>query len=357
MENKSQVPAVTQSTTTSSPLKYAGFWRRYFAYTIDMMIIGIVNASIGFSFAFAFSESGQMWAFLPSLLLSAGYFAYFWNKQNGQTLGNRILAIKVVKEDGKTIDPMTGVVRYLGYLVSGAVMSLGFLWVIWDSKKQGWHDKIAKTVVYETGEKPKKGLVALIFGLQFLFIMLIFIAILFFVFVLAKVAKDDPDAMKSVMTTIQKEVAEQDPNSEFAQSLNEALEIDQEDVDKLGQNVFEEVNVKRSEMSVDPMVQENKMCAYAQRRLTQLEELGKFDDGKGFYEDMGDPEIARAYFTGYGQIRTHVYELTTVLPDAVDVVEFWHGDGTESIVTDAVVDDGCVRGDSKYLVIVAAEKI
>jgi uncharacterized RDD family membrane protein YckC len=37
--------------------------------------------------------------------------------------------------------------RYVGYIISTIPLCLGFLWVGFDSKKQGWHDKIAGTVV------------------------------------------------------------------------------------------------------------------------------------------------------------------------------------------------------------------
>jgi uncharacterized RDD family membrane protein YckC len=39
------------------------------------------------------------------------------------------------------------VARYLGYYVSTLVIGLGFLWIAFDARKQGWHDKIAGTVV------------------------------------------------------------------------------------------------------------------------------------------------------------------------------------------------------------------
>ena len=37
--------------------------------------------------------------------------------------------------------------RYLGYYVSTIPLMLGFLWVAFDARKQGWHDKMANTVV------------------------------------------------------------------------------------------------------------------------------------------------------------------------------------------------------------------
>jgi uncharacterized RDD family membrane protein YckC len=42
---------------------------------------------------------------------------------------------------------MQYIIRYLGYYVSIFALGLGFLWVAWDDKKQGWHDKMAGTVV------------------------------------------------------------------------------------------------------------------------------------------------------------------------------------------------------------------
>ena len=44
--------------------------------------------------------------------------------------------------------------RLIGYLVSGAMFYLGFLWIAVDPRKQGWHDKIAGTVVIRDRGKP-----------------------------------------------------------------------------------------------------------------------------------------------------------------------------------------------------------
>ena len=55
--------------------------------------------------------------------------------------------IKVARTDGAALTVGTGVVRYIGFLLSTVVIFLGVLWVLWDPNKQGWHDKIANTVV------------------------------------------------------------------------------------------------------------------------------------------------------------------------------------------------------------------
>ena len=39
------------------------------------------------------------------------------------------------------------ILRYVGYYLSAIVVGLGFIWVAFDARKQGWHDKIANTVV------------------------------------------------------------------------------------------------------------------------------------------------------------------------------------------------------------------
>jgi len=59
-----------------------------------------------------------------------------------------IVSAKIV--DAKTLGaPSTGqlIVRYVGYFISSLFLCLGFLWIAFDARKQGWHDKIAGTVV------------------------------------------------------------------------------------------------------------------------------------------------------------------------------------------------------------------
>jgi len=49
--------------------------------------------------------------------------------------------------DGSKLDITTAALRYVGQIIAAIPVGLGFLWVIWDAQKQGWHDKIAKTYV------------------------------------------------------------------------------------------------------------------------------------------------------------------------------------------------------------------
>ena len=58
-----------------------------------------------------------------------------------------MLGLKVVRLDGQPVTFVVALVRALACLLSMFVFFLGFLWIAWDREKQGWHDKIAGTVV------------------------------------------------------------------------------------------------------------------------------------------------------------------------------------------------------------------
>jgi hypothetical protein len=57
------------------------------------------------------------------------------------------LGIKVISSDGSPVSWGQAVLRYIGYIISGLVFALGFIWIAFDAQRQGWHDKIAKTYV------------------------------------------------------------------------------------------------------------------------------------------------------------------------------------------------------------------
>jgi uncharacterized RDD family membrane protein YckC len=74
------------------------------------------------------------------------YFAGMWTwKQT--TIGGIVLGLKVARLDGKPVSFAVALVRGLAAGFSIFVLFLGFLWIAWDKDKQGWHDKIAGTVV------------------------------------------------------------------------------------------------------------------------------------------------------------------------------------------------------------------
>ncbi len=85
--------------------------------------------------------------FLVSWILPAVVVLVFWTTK-GATPGKMAIAAQVV--DARTgARPSIGqlIGRYFGYILSALPFCLGFVWVGWDSKKQGWHDKLSGTVV------------------------------------------------------------------------------------------------------------------------------------------------------------------------------------------------------------------
>ncbi len=132
------IPPTAASPTLQTPLTdelaypRAGFWERMGAAFLDIVIVGIL---------------GGLAHFPPlGMLITLAYFAGMWAwKQT--TIGGIVVGLKVVRVDGRPVTFVTALVRALGAVLSVIVFFLGILWIGWDFEKQGWHDKIAGTVV------------------------------------------------------------------------------------------------------------------------------------------------------------------------------------------------------------------
>jgi uncharacterized RDD family membrane protein YckC len=137
------------SSWSSSP-DYAGFWARAAAVLIDWLIAIVIIVPV-MVVVFGMREVSldpkeHSWDLLAPLAIAAAVIG-FW-RYCGATPGKLALAVKIV--DAATGQPpSTGrlVVRFLAYFVSALPFYLGFFWVAIDRRKQGWHDKIARTVV------------------------------------------------------------------------------------------------------------------------------------------------------------------------------------------------------------------
>jgi uncharacterized RDD family membrane protein YckC len=139
-----------------------GFGRRLVATLIDGILLAfftfVVIFAIGFVGIFVQMYNPNEPLALSGLIVVCGailsviYYVGFWS-QSGQTLGKTLLGIKVIGKDGSPLSVGKALLRYIGYIVSAVLWSLGFLWVAFDRMRQGWHDKIAGTyVVYVEDE-------------------------------------------------------------------------------------------------------------------------------------------------------------------------------------------------------------
>ena len=114
------------------------------------------------------------------ILLTGIFFVLFWNKY-GATPGKMIMSIKIVDaKNYKKPKKMQNIIRFLGYFVAMLPLGCGFWSMNFSGKKQGWHDKLARTVVIskkkvdpdsEFKAKLKTSLLLLIILITFLFIM------------------------------------------------------------------------------------------------------------------------------------------------------------------------------------------
>jgi uncharacterized RDD family membrane protein YckC len=124
----------------------AGWWRRFLATLIDIILLGVVGGIIGTAAGHAV-EYGV--GFVLGLAYTAGLLA-----TRGQTVGMMALRTKCVNESsGQLISPGASVGRYLlaellGLTVIGGILDI--LWPLWDANNQTIHDKAVKSLVVKT---------------------------------------------------------------------------------------------------------------------------------------------------------------------------------------------------------------
>ncbi len=139
---------------------YAGFWVRVGATIIDtlvivMLIIPLLVAIYGWDY-FDVDKTGFITGpadFILSWVAPAIAVIVFWTYKQA-TPGKMVLSLRIV--DATTGNPpSTGqcVGRYLAYFVSIIPLGLGLIWVAFDKRKQGWHDKLAGTVVIRARQR------------------------------------------------------------------------------------------------------------------------------------------------------------------------------------------------------------
>lgn len=145
----------SELTDQHEQIEYAGFWVRFAASIIDTILILAVTWPILFTiygteyFTGAAFSSG-LWDVLLSYVFPAVAVVLFWVYKSA-TPGKMMLKLKVVKADThENLSAPQALGRYLGYYLSMIPLFLGFIWVGFDARKQGWHDKLANTVVIKS---------------------------------------------------------------------------------------------------------------------------------------------------------------------------------------------------------------
>jgi uncharacterized RDD family membrane protein YckC len=110
----------------------AGFWIRMAAAFLDLILVGIIAG---------FTRVAPL-----GMLAALAYYTGMWTWR-GTTVGGAILGLRVVRIDNQPLSFTVALVRALAAAFSSMVFFLGIIWIGWDREKQGWHDKLAGTVV------------------------------------------------------------------------------------------------------------------------------------------------------------------------------------------------------------------
>ena len=138
-----------------------GFFRRLAAITYDLLLllpVWFVAISIGMGIKWLLTGNvtftNHNLGFLYMEFATFLFYGWFWT-HGGQTLGMRAWRLKVVKENGDSLQWMQAAVRYIYAQLSWLVAGLGFLWIMIDKNKLAWHDHLSHTYL-QLLEKPAK---------------------------------------------------------------------------------------------------------------------------------------------------------------------------------------------------------
>jgi len=151
-------------------MKYVGFRARFLAFLIDsawlmLLLIPVLYLLFGVNYIedvrSAFEElgaalNGQTPQASPKTPIGQDIVTWsiavvpiilFWIFRSSSPGKMAVKAQIVDARTGGPISQKQSVIRYIGYFVSLVPLCLGFLWIAFDKRKQGWHDKLAKTLV------------------------------------------------------------------------------------------------------------------------------------------------------------------------------------------------------------------
>jgi uncharacterized RDD family membrane protein YckC len=135
-------------------VEYAGFWIRVGASIIDSILLMMITYPllyavygwVGLDYGMAMQTTGFV-SILLTWILPVVAVIWFWTAKQA-TPGKMLLSLRVVDaKTGGNLSVGQSIARYIGYFVAAIPFCLGLIWVGIDSKKQGWHDKLAGTVV------------------------------------------------------------------------------------------------------------------------------------------------------------------------------------------------------------------
>jgi uncharacterized RDD family membrane protein YckC len=150
----STVPSYDPGYAAHATTDLAGFWRRFAAYFIDVLLVtaaatlvhAMVNAIMQVSTDIGTVSRG----WLTALIVQMAYLGYFWSR-GGQSVGYMALGLRLVRADGSPVTPGIAVLRaflvfasfwlaWIPAIVSAFMVGMG-------DRKQAIHDRLVGTLV------------------------------------------------------------------------------------------------------------------------------------------------------------------------------------------------------------------
>lgn len=139
-------------------MQYAGFWIRLGATVIDSLLLLMVTLPISIAiYGWAYMQKPSFiagpWDFVINWIAPAVATVVFWRWWDASP-GKMALQLRVLDaRTGRTMSTRQAIGRYFAYLASGIPLFLGFIWIGFDPRKQGWHDKLAGSVVVRSARR------------------------------------------------------------------------------------------------------------------------------------------------------------------------------------------------------------
>ena len=141
-------PGVAAGDGPSGPR--ASFGIRFVGWLIDVILVGVVSSLL--TAILSLETAGSV---AIQTLLGIAYYTYLEGSPSGQTVGKKVMNIRVIDfAGGGAIGMSRAFIRYVARILSSIPCGLGYFWMLWDKEKQTWHDKLSNSVVVPTSAYP-----------------------------------------------------------------------------------------------------------------------------------------------------------------------------------------------------------
>lgn len=139
---------------TTDQIKYSGFWLRFLSFIIDFAILSLMDYLIliivlKIDYSATLKDLGFISLYSHPAAIVTGwlYYSAFESSSLMATPGKLLINLKVTDLKINKLTFLNATGRYFGKILSSIILSLGFLMMVFMSKKQCLHDHLAKTIV------------------------------------------------------------------------------------------------------------------------------------------------------------------------------------------------------------------